>query len=114
MLAPLYSAVAVSAIVQLLICFMKKIEKKAKLLPIKIVSGTGLVMVLWMLVDTGHTFILMPLFPGTFPMPDSYIIAIVLYHVTLGIGMAWAVCMVIMRCVSGVQSLISFLKKQDE
>ena len=70
----------------------EKIEKKAKLLPINIVLGTGLVMVAWALADVAHTTTLMPLFPaGIFPLPDSDIIAIVFYHVALGIGIAWAV-----------------------
>ena len=92
MLAALYPAVAVSAMIRLLICFMKKIEKKKKLLPINIVLDTGLVMVAWALADVAHTTTLMPLFPaGIFPLPDSDIIAIVFYHVALGIGIAWAV-----------------------
>ena len=92
-----------------------KIEKKAKLLPINILLGTGLVMVAWALADVAHTTTLMPLFPaGIFPLPDSDIIAIVFYHVALGIGIAWAVYTVIMRCVSGAKRLLSLLKKQDE
>ena len=47
-------------------------------------------MVVWALADVVHTFSLMPLFPpGTFPIPDSYIIVIVLYHAVLGIGIGW-------------------------
>jgi len=112
MLAQLYPVVAVSALLQLVICLLKKTDKKAKLLPVKIVFTIGLVMAAWALADTGHTTTLMYLFPpGTFPVPDSYIIVIVLYHAALGLGIAWAVYTLIMRCISGIKTLISLFNE---